>query len=479
MNKIAFIAFFCLQALLVSAQISTLHVKSGCAFDDQPSESDLYLYEPSDEAEHIVNEILDALGLEKNFALKSSNVPNALATTLNGTRFILYSTDFLEKFKADANSQWAAYSVMAHEIGHHLNGHNFAETDPRTRKMLELEAEQFAGSVLRMLGASITEAQAGLGTNMSGETNTHPPIAARKEAVCNGWKKRDEWLKARGIRPEKKIMPAPAVVAAKTEEPKFDEKTIQAIEWFEKGNKEFDVNKQIACYNQAIIFKPNYAEAYLSRGNSKFNMSQYADAIADYDKAIQINPEYYTAYKYRGVAKNKLEKFAEAILDFDKVVALNKADTYLYYSRASAKKALGKVKEAIEDYDISIQLEPMYSSAFSERGLLKVISGNNAEGFADLNKAIQLDKKNLNAYNNRGRAYLQLNKYQDAINDFDSAIQLDESHAISYLNKGGALVKSGRYCEAIESLNKSLRLDKTLTAAREYKAEVLKELAKD
>ena len=55
MYKVVFIAFFSLQSLFVTGQISTLHVNSGCAFDDQPSESDLYLYEPSVEAEHIVN----------------------------------------------------------------------------------------------------------------------------------------------------------------------------------------------------------------------------------------------------------------------------------------------------------------------------------------------------------------------------------------------------------------------------------------
>ena len=99
--------------------------------DDQ----DLYEFEPSDEADRIVAEIMALHSLPKNFVVKASDVPNAMATTdkTSGQRFILYNTSFLEKFKADANTRWAAYSVLAHEIGHHLSGHDFGEKDPKKR----------------------------------------------------------------------------------------------------------------------------------------------------------------------------------------------------------------------------------------------------------------------------------------------------------------------------------------------------------
>lgn len=180
-------------------QARPFHIIHGCSYDDAQPESDVYLFDASDEANRIVLEIVDALGLQKNFILKSANVPNALATTNGGQRYILYSTTFLEKFKADANTRWAAYSVLAHEIGHHLNGHDFSETDSRKRKLLEMEADQFSGSVLRMLGATLSESQAGIETfGLQGESGTHPSKTARREAIAGGWKKRDEWLRERG-----------------------------------------------------------------------------------------------------------------------------------------------------------------------------------------------------------------------------------------------------------------------------------------
>lgn len=168
-------------------------VTHSCSYDGEETGKEFYQFEPSDEADKIVAEICNAVSLAKNFNLKASNVKNAIATSEGGQRYILYSTSFMEKFKSEARTRWAAYSVLAHEIGHHLNGHNFSETDPSKRKRMELEADKFSGGVLRLLHATLDEAQAGIETfGLEGETKTHPPASARREAIASGWKKQDE-----------------------------------------------------------------------------------------------------------------------------------------------------------------------------------------------------------------------------------------------------------------------------------------------
>jgi len=161
--------------LSVAAQPSSFRIQHSCSFDDVEQSSNAYLYDPSDEADRIVAEIVDALGWTKNFVVKASGVRNAVATEEGGRRYILYSTTFLEKFKGDERTRWAAYSVLAHEIGHHLNNDNFGETDMRRRKVCELEADRFSGSVLRMLGANLDEAQGGIESlEKEDETTPHP-----------------------------------------------------------------------------------------------------------------------------------------------------------------------------------------------------------------------------------------------------------------------------------------------------------------
>ena len=185
-----------------------IHIQNGCHFDGSESGQDLYAYPSSNEAQQIVSRLTAAIGLEQNFTIKSANVTNALATTEGGQRYILYSTTFLENFKRDARTQWAAYCVFAHEMGHHLNNHNFAEINTSKRKSMELKADIFAGNILQKMGATLEEAQAGINTfSLKGESNTHPPKSARLEAVAQGWKQAQE---TQGEKVSKKIEPAPA-----------------------------------------------------------------------------------------------------------------------------------------------------------------------------------------------------------------------------------------------------------------------------
>ena len=60
----------------------------------------------------------------------------------------------------------------------------------------------------------------------------------------------------------------------------------------------------IADYDTAIRLKPDYAMAYMHRGNAKFGLGQYFAAIADHDTAIRLKPDYAWAYLCRGAAKN-------------------------------------------------------------------------------------------------------------------------------------------------------------------------------
>ena len=45
---------------------------------------------------------------------------------------------------------------------------------------------------------------------------------------------------------------------------------------------------------------------YKDRGNSKYKLTRYEEAILDYDKAIELDPSYAVAYYNRGISKKKL-----------------------------------------------------------------------------------------------------------------------------------------------------------------------------
>ena len=147
---------------------------------------DVFSFTSHTEAEEIVSRIMKHTGLATNFILKSSNVPNATAQIVNGERLILYNLGFIQKIKQDANTDWAATTLVAHEIAHHLNWHTF-DVKSGDRIIKELEADYFAGFYLAKMGATLEETRAVYLTLPEEGSVTHPPRSARLAQIDNGW----------------------------------------------------------------------------------------------------------------------------------------------------------------------------------------------------------------------------------------------------------------------------------------------------
>ena len=133
-------------------------------------------------------EIINVIGLEPNFELKEANVQNVEASISHRKRYILYNPEYISWINNATNDKWAAFALLAHEIGHHLNGHTIRRSG--SRPALELEADEFAGFVLYKLGASLEQSQEVMkfiaNTTAS---KTHPARASRMHAIENGWNK--------------------------------------------------------------------------------------------------------------------------------------------------------------------------------------------------------------------------------------------------------------------------------------------------
>lgn len=125
--------------------------------------------------------------------VECDNTDNCFATLVEGVPTIIYDRDFLNRVEEVTNKDWAAISILAHEVGHLVYYH---PTSPRTdQHQKELEADEFSGACLYKLGASLEEAQLAI-NHFQDETgnSTHPPRLERLQAIEKGWK--DEWTKS-------------------------------------------------------------------------------------------------------------------------------------------------------------------------------------------------------------------------------------------------------------------------------------------
>ncbi|MBI4930177.1 MAG: M48 family metalloprotease [Bacteroidetes bacterium] len=180
---------FVVQNLLGQNLVSLTNFNA-CSIDGKPFETEIYSFSSSNEARDIVQNIMDKIGLKPNFKIKAANVPNASAVIEKGERYIYYNEGYIQGIKNTAKTNWAATFVLAHEIGHHLNGHTLDSIGSRPPK--ELEADEFAGFALFKIGATLEQALSAVMTFPEKACPTHPGRSARMQAVTVGWNKAKE-----------------------------------------------------------------------------------------------------------------------------------------------------------------------------------------------------------------------------------------------------------------------------------------------
>jgi hypothetical protein len=142
---------------------------------------------PASQAAGIIREITEAVGLQPRFELRATTqVGNAAAVVYGGRRYLLYNPQFLAAVNRAGHTDWAGISILAHEMGHHLNGHTLRAGGSQPED--EMEADEFSGFVLRRLGASLAQAQAAMATaSPDAGSATHPGRAPRLAAIGRGW----------------------------------------------------------------------------------------------------------------------------------------------------------------------------------------------------------------------------------------------------------------------------------------------------
>jgi len=144
----------------------------------------------------VLREITDVVGLKPRFELRATTaVPNAAAVVYDGHRYLLYNPQFVTSVNRAGRTDWAGISILAHEMGHHLNGHTLLAGGSKPAD--ELEADEFSGFVLRKMGASLAEAQAAMAVvSDDAPSPTHPGRADRLTAISTGWQQSNSQIAA-------------------------------------------------------------------------------------------------------------------------------------------------------------------------------------------------------------------------------------------------------------------------------------------
>lgn len=131
----------------------------------------------------VVYEIQDALKISALIDVYVAEAENNAMATIGegGRKMIIADYDFLKNVNRGAGTEWAAISILAHEIGHHISGLG------RGRQG-ELDADYWSGYALYKLNASKEASIKCImkyGTDQ--DRNPHPNKHTRARNIKQGW----------------------------------------------------------------------------------------------------------------------------------------------------------------------------------------------------------------------------------------------------------------------------------------------------
>jgi serine/threonine protein kinase/Tfp pilus assembly protein PilF len=157
-------------------------------------------------------------------------------------------------------------------------------------------------------------------------------------------------------------------------------------------NRDGKYAEALEAFSEAIRLKPDYAAAYVGRGNAYFFLQQFDRAVEDSSQALKIRPGFAQAYDVRGRAFMRQKQFDRALQDYNEAIRLNPDLAVAYVDRGHLYNQQGEYQHAVRDFDEAIRLKIDSANAYEGRALAKRRLGDKAGADADKEHAAQLRK---------------------------------------------------------------------------------------
>jgi tetratricopeptide (TPR) repeat protein len=228
---------------------------------------------------------------------------------------------------------------------------------------------------------------------------------------------------------------------------------------------DFDqIDKAILCSTNIILYLPNTATNYYTRGTLYEKINQYEKALVDYNKAIELEPKNSDWLFNRAFLYQTMEQYDKSLSDYLKIIEMDSTQTNAFNNVALIyKDYIKNYEKALEFFNKKIELEPTDPLGYSNRGHLYENELNQFDkALEDYNKAIELEPKNSDWLFNRAFLYQTMEQYDISLSDYLKIIEMDSTQTSAFNNV--ALIYKDyikNYEKALEFFNKKIELEPT------------------
>ena len=222
-----------------------------------------------------------------------------------------------------------------------------------------------------------------------------------------------------------------------------------------------------AALRQAIDLGLDTPEVRFQLGQTLSRQQQFAAAEQEYDRVLAARPDFGTAYYMRGEARFNLNRFDQALEDFQAAIAAMADDPDPILAAVKVYMVQGNLEAAESDLALARGTNQSRARVELATGRLRVRQGRNEEALQALDETLRLDPSLIEAEYLRGQAQLKLGRleqgratlaeYQRKLNEQRRA-EVERlrvgvvGRAQIYVMRGQVFLYEGRLDESLEQL---------------------------
>ncbi len=230
-------------------------------------------------------------------------------------------------------------------------------------------------------------------------------------------------------------------------------------------------------YQQLLLqIKPNHLEQYsflanlyhvvlMDFGNVLQKQGKLEESIGLYQQALRFKPDFADAYYNMGSVLQRQGNLEEAIKSYQQVLKFKPSLAQVYNQLGKIFQEQGKFDQSTQFYTQALKVNPNFADAYNNFGNLLKEQGKFSQAIQLYQKAIHIQPNLTEAYSNLGNVFKEQNKLKEAVDYYQKAININPNLAEVYHNLGSTLRRQGKVEESIESYQHALQLNPEFSEA--------------